>query len=120
MQKSLLLVAHGSRRAASNDEIRELTERVRRKADGRYHELACAFLELAEPSIPCGIEALIANGAEQVIVLPYFLAAGRHITEDIPAQVRVKQHEHPLVEIVIAPYLGTADEIPALLLSLPE
>lgn len=120
MHKSLLLVAHGSRRAASNDEIRTLTKRLRCQAGERYHELACAFLELAEPSIPNGIEALIRNGAGQVTVLPYFLAAGRHVTQDIPAQVRIKQREHPRIEITIAPYLGTADAIPALLLLLSE
>jgi len=118
MQKSLLLIAHGSRREASNEEVRTLSERLRVAADANFHEIGCAFLELAEPSIPDGIEALIGNGAEQVIVLPYFLAAGRHITEDIPAEVAIKQRQHPQISITIAPYLGTAEDIPSLLLSL--
>lgn len=118
MKKSLLLVAHGSRRQASNDEVRALTERVREAADERFAMIECAFLELADPSIPDGIERLINAGASQITVLPYFLAAGRHVIEDIPAEVEAKQREHADVQIEIAPYLGTSDAMPRLLLTM--
>lgn len=120
MQKSILLIAHGSRREASNDEVRQLTKRLREQAQDNYQHIDCAFLELAEPSIPQGIESLIQQGAEHVVILPYFLAAGRHVIEDIPAQVAGKKAQYPQVAIEISPYLGTADSIPALLLSLVE
>jgi sirohydrochlorin ferrochelatase len=115
--KSLLIVAHGSRRAASNEEVRRLTERLRQRAGERYGAVACAFLELAEPSIPQGIEQLVRAGADEVVVLPYFLSAGRHVAEDIPAEVASKQREHPAVRVTIAPYLGAAEGVPDLLLS---
>lgn len=118
MKKSLLVVAHGSRRQASNDEVRALTERVRAEANERFAAIECAFLELAEPSIPDGLERLIDNGARQVTVLPYFLAAGRHVTEDIPEAVAGTQARHPDVHIEIAPYLGTSDVMPRLLLTM--
>jgi len=54
--KALLLVAHGSRRRESNEEIAILTQRVRECAGGRFDLVTCAFLELAEPSIPDGID----------------------------------------------------------------
>ncbi|MGD8843851.1 MAG: CbiX/SirB N-terminal domain-containing protein [Gammaproteobacteria bacterium] len=114
--KALLLVAHGSRREASNEEIRELTRRLAGKADDAFGYIDCAFLELAEPSIPDGIQRCIDAGAAQVTVLPYFLSAGRHVAEDIPAEVRVKQEERPDVDIRIADYLGGSAEIPTLLL----
>lgn len=120
MQSALLLVAHGSRRAQSNDEIHELTARLRSMATEQFNSVACAFLELASPTIPDGIEALIHDGAEKVVVLPYFLAAGNHIVEDIPEQVAIKQAEYPKITIEIAPYLGSADAIPKILLSLVD
>lgn len=118
MNESLLLIAHGSRREASNDEVRDLTVRLRTAGAGRFHEVDCAFLELAEPSIPDGIQRLIDGGAQVVTVLPYFLAAGRHVIQDVPELVAEKRADHPEVDIRIAPYLGTSDEIPRLLLSL--
>ncbi len=114
--KSLLLVAHGSRRAASNDEVRELTRGLADRAGAGFGHVDCAFLELAEPSIPDGIQACIDRGATEVVVVPYFLAAGRHVAEDIPAEVLVKQREHPAIQIRIAPYLGLNERIPDLLL----
>jgi sirohydrochlorin ferrochelatase len=113
--KSLLLVAHGSRREASNDEIRELTARLREAADDFDH-LGCAFLELAEPSIPDGLRQAIARGAREVVVLPYFLSAGRHVVTDIPSEIEPVQKEYPSVIIRIAPYLGAADGVVGLLI----
>ncbi len=115
---SLLLVAHGSRRAASNDEVRVLTQALSARAGGRFDTVTCAFLELADPSIPEGLEACIRQGAQRVVVLPYFLAAGRHVVEDIPALVEPVRQRHPGVAIQIASHLGAAEGLAGLLLSL--
>lgn len=114
--QALLIVAHGSRRAESNDEIRALTRLLAARAGADYPIVRCAFLELAEPSIPDGIEQCIGDGAREVIVLPYFLSAGRHVAQDIPQEVRGKQAQHPQVCIRIAPYLGANDGVAELLL----
>jgi len=116
--KALLLVAHGSRRAESNDEIAALADRVSDRAGEQFELIEHAFLELAEPSIPDGIELCLKKGATSVTVLPYFLARGTHVVEDIPAEVAKKQQEYPDIAIRIAPYLGTVDELPDVLLAL--
>lgn len=113
---SLLIVAHGSRREASNNEIRALTEALRRNAGNRFDDVACAFLELAEPSIPDGIRQCIEHGATRVTVFPYFLSAGRHVASDIPAEVSQIAREYPDTAIKIAPYLGAASTISELIL----
>ncbi len=114
--KALLLVAHGSRRAASNDEVRELTEILAQRAQQAFSQVRCGFLELAEPSIPDGIELCVQAGATEVVVLPYFLSAGRHVITDIPAEVRGKQEQYPQVTIRIAQYLGAHERVSDLLL----
>ena len=48
--KNLLIVAHGSRREASNEEVRELTLRIKEKSSASFDNITCAFLELAQPS----------------------------------------------------------------------
>jgi len=114
--KSLLLVAHGSRREASNNEIRALTKRLAGDINGAFDQIECAFLELAEPSIPEGLRQAIQSGATRITVLPYFLSAGRHVSKDIPAEVAVVQQERPDIDIVIAPYIGAAAGLTSLLL----
>ena len=114
--KALLVVAHGSRRMESNDEVRALTGRLGMQADGLYARVQCAFLELAEPSIPDGLRAAIGEGATQVTVVPYFLSAGRHVVMDIPAEIEGVRKEYPDIEIVLAPYVGAAPGLTDLLL----
>ena len=117
---ALLLIAHGSRRQASNEEVRELTRIVKQDSDHDYPIVECAFLELAEPSIPDGVSACVEKGAETVTVLPYFLSAGRHVATDIPEELQKSQLQHPQVKIRTAPYLGSAKEISNILISLSK
>ncbi len=116
--QSILLVAHGSRREASNNEVRRRVARLQTTAAPLQRDVRAAFLERASPSIPDGIQQCIDAGATEVTVLPYFLSAGRHVAADIPHQVRIKQDEHPDIKISIAPYLGSAAAIDDVLLSL--
>lgn len=116
--RALLVVAHGSRREASNDEVRKLAEVISAKAGNRFKMVVPAFLELASPSIPDGIEYCVQAGASEVVVLPYFLSAGRHVSQDIPAEVDIKRKEYPQLPISIAAYLGSDEGIADLMLGL--
>jgi sirohydrochlorin ferrochelatase len=120
--RNLLLVAHGSRREASNDEVRDLTNQLQSHIDSYerppFEKIGCAFLELASPSIPEGLEDYVSEGAKDITVLPYFLSAGRHVSEDIPAEVEKVRDKYPEINIKIADYLGSSTGICDLLLSL--
>lgn len=117
--KSLVLVAHGSRREASNEEVRELARRLASRAQpAGFSEVSAAFLELAEPSIPDGIVRAVDKGAEQVVVLPYFLSAGRHVVTDIPEEVEKAQSLRPDADIRTVSYLGSAEAVLDVLMEL--
>jgi sirohydrochlorin ferrochelatase len=118
--KGLLLVAHGSRRAESNEEVRQIARDLDAGSGGRFDQVACAFLEIVQPSIPDGLRAMIRSGVRRVVVLPYFLSAGRHVVSDIPGEVNIVRAENPEVEIVLAPYLGASRGVVDLLLGLAE
>jgi len=115
---SLLVVAHGSRRSQSNSEVEQLTQIIREKACSKYLSISHAFLELAEPSIGNAIDQCIQQGADEIILLPYFLSAGRHVQQDIPEQVAAKQAQYPQIKIHIAPYLGASQGIADMMLAL--
>ena len=103
--KALLLIAHGSRREPSNEEVRRLAGEISDKAE-EYDLVDCAFLELAEPDIVTGGECLIRQGATEITAMPYFLVAGRHVVTDVPGEIERLQEKHPDVSIRISPYLG--------------
>ena len=112
-------MAHGSRRESSNDEVRRVAALLAQQAGDRYQMVHAAFLELAEPLIPAGVQCCIDNGMEEVVVLPHFLSAGRHVVEDIPAEV-AKVNNSTGATIRVAPHLGAAPGLLELLLAQSE
>ena len=65
----------------------------------------------SQPSIPDAIDELIADGADDITVLSYFLSAGRHVREDVPAFVEAKRTQYPEVKLSLSPYLGQAPDL---------
>ncbi len=115
--KALLLVAHGSRRQQSNDEVVLLADKLRKKCFTQYRIVHAAFLELAEVLIPDGIKKCIDDGASSIIVLPYFLNSGRHVVDDIPNIVNNTMKYYPDIDFKIAPHLGASDLMMELLIT---
>jgi len=110
-ERHLLIVAHGSRRQTSNDEVRALGERVRAMCDPAIDRVEVAFLELAEPSIPDGLARCVAEGAHEIIVFPYFLAAGTHVANDIPEALAAFREHHPTIQVRLASHLGATPSL---------
>jgi sirohydrochlorin ferrochelatase len=117
---SLLIIAHGSRRAASNDEVRQLADQVRAQAGNAYADVETAFLELAEPGIPQGLAALASKGATEIVAFPYFLAAGTHGAQDIPEAIAAFSAAHPGVKVRLTPHLGASSVLPAAILNVAD
>lgn len=65
-----------------------------------------AHMELGEPTIQQGFDACVADGAEEVIVHPYFLGPGLHVTTNIPHLVKEAASRHPGVAFRITEPLG--------------
>ena len=114
--KCLLLIAHGSRRQSANDEIKALADRIAGRADNDYAAVVPAFLELAEPNIHEGIKHCIDLGASDIVVMPYFLAAGNHVNKDIPGEIACARAGAPGVRIEMSQYLGANEAMAGLVL----
>jgi sirohydrochlorin ferrochelatase len=106
---SVLLIAHGSRRAEANDDLRRLAEEL--LARGPWKTVEIAYLELASPTIPEGGRACAARGAKRVLMLPYFLSAGRHVTSDLERFRGALASEFPTVEFRLCAPLGLHPKI---------
>ena len=101
---AVLLIAHGSRRQQANEDLVQLADRVR--ARGGYSAVEIAYLELARPDIPEGIANCVKRGAARVLMLPYFLSAGSHVTDDLERYRREASEQYPQVEFRLCRPLG--------------
>jgi len=101
---AVILIAHGSRRAEANDDVRAIAQEL--ESRGEYAMVDVAYLELAEPSIPAAAQTCVARGAKRVLLMPYFLSAGRHVVEDLQRHCCELSEAHPHVAIELCPPLG--------------
>lgn len=118
MKTTLLIIAHGSRRQASNDEVRELAARLRASQPAKFTDVREAFLELAEPSIPDALADCVSLGAEEIVVFPYFLAAGTHVATDIPEEIATFRNKYPNIRLTLTPHLGAAPALTQTILNM--
>lgn len=102
---AIVVAAHGSRAEAANRAHRDVVDAL---ADALSADpfnatvggaVTPAFLELAEPTIPDAIDAAAATGVGTVLVVPYFLHPGRHLSDDLPAIIDAATARHPGIEI---------------------
>jgi sirohydrochlorin ferrochelatase len=101
---ALLLIAHGSREGNANADLSYLAEQLR--SHSRYRIVEASFLELAEPNIEQGAQACVVKGAKRVLLLPYFLSAGVHVSRDLTQACRELARHYPHVEFRLAEPLG--------------
>ena len=115
LTKALIIVAHGSRKASSNEEVRALGEKVKSLQDKHYAYIMTAFLEVTNPSLEESILSYIDKGISEIVILPYFLASGNHVTRDIPEVVEKVQVSYPQVKITLKEHIGSASGMVSLL-----
>ena len=109
MKQALLIVDHGSRREESNDLLKQIAEMMQDRFG--LSIVHYAHMELGKPTIQQGFDACVADGAEEVIVHPYFLGPGRHVTTDIPDLVKQAADRHPGIAFRITEPLGIHTKI---------
>lgn len=107
--KQLLIAAHGSRRASSNDEIKALGAKVSVNLGGLFDRVEVAFLEIASPSIESVLVELVNSKADELVVLPYFLSAGNHVVQDLPREIQKVLDQWPNKKITLLPHIGALD-----------
>jgi sirohydrochlorin ferrochelatase len=112
---AVLLIAHGSRHAAANDDLHQLASRLSER--GPFSVVEASFLELAGPDIVTGGDRCVARGAACVLMVPYLLSAGVHLLRDLTAARDELQRRHRGVAFRLGGALGPhplLDELVAL------
>ena len=93
IQRGVLVVGHGSRRAEANDDLRKAARAIGERGD--FGLVEPAFLEIEHPNIAEGFARLVQHGAHDITVHPYFLSPGRHTRGDIPVEVSAAASRYP-------------------------
>ena len=104
--KVLLIAAHGSRKKESNLEVAQLSQNLATRLKDSFDHVTYGFLQFADPVLETRLDELAKDGAEQVVVFPFFIGSGSHIKEDIPMLVDQAAKKHSQVRFVLTCHLG--------------
>jgi sirohydrochlorin cobaltochelatase len=108
---AVLLVGRGSTDPDANADV---VKTARLLWEGRDYPLAeTAFVSLARPDVPEGLERCRLLGARRIVVARYFLFPGV-LPDRVAEQAAAYAAAHPELDIECADVLGDCDEIAAL------
>ncbi|MEZ7835846.1 MAG: CbiX/SirB N-terminal domain-containing protein [Burkholderiaceae bacterium] len=106
----LILFAHGSRDPLWRDPLEAIAARIATQAPNTH--IACAYLELCEPTLAATAAVMVEKGAQRIRVLPMFFGVGKHAREDLPVLMDELTALYPHVQFTCEQAVG---QHPALL-----
>jgi sirohydrochlorin cobaltochelatase len=104
--KALILFAHGARDPRWAEPFEAIAASVRECAP--QLKVRLAFLELMTPELGAAADALAAEGATRIDILPLFLGTGGHIRRDLPPLIDAIRARHPGVDTRLHAAAGEA------------
>ena len=103
MSKGIIVFGHGSSVESANEAVRMIARLAAQHGAWGLYETA--FLEVT-PRLSDAVAALVARGAKEILVLPYFLTLGIHLQRDLPKLVEELSREYGLAIRVTPPLDG--------------
>ncbi|HUR12870.1 MAG TPA: sirohydrochlorin chelatase [Mycobacteriales bacterium] len=104
----VVLVGRGATDPDANAEVAKV---ARLMLEGRgLGTVETAFVSLAQPGVPAGLDRAERLGFKRIVVLPYFLFAGV-LPDRIVAQGHAWAGDHPDHEVLMAALIGPSDRL---------
>jgi precorrin-8X/cobalt-precorrin-8 methylmutase len=103
----ILLAGHGSPKKDANS-LEHISQLLHEMIHPGCEEecVRVAYLQFANPDISDAIEECVKDGAKKLIIHPYFLSNGMHVTTDIPKIIDEAGSKYPEVEFIYTEPLG--------------
>lgn len=102
--EAILLFSHGSLLCGAGETLQSVAERLRRR--GAAPIIAYGYLNYAQPTFESTFAQCVALGATRIVVVPYFLVAGKFVQVDLPPRIAAMCEAFPTIEVKVAGALG--------------
>lgn len=89
-KKGIMIVGHGSRYRYNQRTMETQAERLRTMG---FENVYIGYNETAHPFIVETLEQMAEDGMEEIVAVPFFIASGRHMTEQIVTKLRMENGE---------------------------
>jgi sirohydrochlorin ferrochelatase len=106
-KEAVILLGHGSRVPDAGRDMELVARGLQQKY--QYQSVEICFMSRLGPHFPEVLEKCVKQGAESVVVIPYFLLAGYHILLDIPEMLQEEALKYPHVKLTFGQGFGFDD-----------
>lgn len=110
--ENIIIIGHGSPKREANN--LELIGRLLHRAihnDCDHNCVKVAYLQFGEPQLGDAIRECVRDGAKRIIIHPYFLNKGIHVTEDIPEIIEEARKLYPNREFLHTEPIGIHEKL---------
>ncbi len=104
MKTAVVILGHGSRSGGADQAIKRVAAEIKRA--GNFEIVEHAFLQYVRPSPHEALEKCIRQGANKIVIVPFFMQPGAHVTKDIPAFLEKTRKQHPTLDIIMTGFVG--------------
>lgn len=107
--EKIIIVGHGSPKKDAN--MMDVVGRMLHEALHPGCSKDCVitgYLQFQNPTLEDALDKAVTSGATRVIIHPYFLSAGMHVTKDIPEVIDSFKKKSPSVEFIYTEPLGVS------------
>lgn len=104
MKTGVIVLFHGSRAGDAEEAARRLCDDVARQ--GGHGMVEPAYLQHSRPGLADAVDAAVRRGAERIVIVPFFMLPGAHVTADIPALVETMRARYPAVGFSVTGPVG--------------
>ena len=105
MKTAVIILGHGSKSRDADEAIRRVA--AEGKKLGGYDIVEHAFLQYVQPGLEKALEQCIRQGAQKIVIVPFFMQSGAHVARDIPELVDKAKKQYPGIDIAVTDYVGS-------------
>lgn len=110
--EKIILIGHGSPKQGANnlDQVGSMVHSI--VHPGCTDDcVKVAYLQFVSPDIKETIDNCARSGAKKIVLHPFFLSAGMHVTKDIPEIIDEARATHPGTEFIYTEPLGIHEKL---------
>ncbi len=115
---AVIILFHGSKAEGSGEIVQRILSGVRRS--GTYKIVEGAFLRHSQPGFMEVVQSCIQLNVREIVVVPFFLQMGMHVTADIPVLIEKVKKKYPDLQISATEAVGSHPRMIDIILDLAE
>lgn len=105
----IVIIAHGSKLKKANYLTYQIINAIKKKTG--IKKVEPAYLQSFEPGLSKTVANLVNNGCKKIIIVPFFLLNGNHVTRDVPLAIQKEKEKFPKIKFVYAKNIGDDSRI---------